>query len=1075
MVLQTAELPYITRVVPPKRRGFKIRRRHLLEVMKARVNRRVQIVSGPAGYGKTSLLVDLADEANFPVCWYSFAPEDSDPTILLRYCLQAIRNHIEDFGVDYVAHSLDSYQADWRIGLGLFINALQNEVPGRLIFVFDDVHWINGKAEMEQALSLLVQRAPNNIHFVLGSRAWPSLECLPKLAVDDEISSIDTGDLRFSDDETCELLGRLWDKDVALAEAIEVNSRTKGWPAAIMLTAKNGQATAVPYIEKSSDEGILFGYLSNEIFDKQPESLKYFLLRASILREFTTNQCSRLFNLEHAQTTIDQIKELGLFLDERVGNESVYAFHDLFRNFLENRYKTGNPAEHREMHNAAAEYFSELEDYESVIHHFVESGNCSEALDAIKAVAGSYYSQGRWQTLESLLNRLPKNALEGDQELLLLSGQLLIRTGNPTEALTCLDRLIGKAECDGRETMGNALVAKSTAYRRLGHLDLAASAAKQGLEVLLEIDCSPDLIAEAHKQLGDSYGTQGEFELAKEHFHAGLGLINKGNLRLHSLICNDLGVTYLELGELGQAAVHLEQAQAGLTKLGSQGPLADTLTNLALVYFHQGEFDLALDEIQRAIAIAQEADYPRVLTTGLMNRAMFQGAIGNYSDALSSAVQALDMSKELLDQRLVAESTNVLGDAYRKVGEVSKAEILLNQALIEAGNSGQRYIAATYNITLGKVYCQIGSYPQALESLGVAEEQLTELKSLRRLAEVTLYQAAAFYRSGKIKEALACLVRTKELCPEDSFDGFLLADSSELLDVLRFGMAKRVGWEGFASLVARISADHTSENFVQTVQDKTNLTLRLPDIRVCSFGGTRVWLDAHEITDGEWRSKKAKELFFYLLAKKRSVSNEEILEALWPDFSLELSSSAMKTNVYRLRQALFFDCIQVNDSGYCINPAVSVAFDVDDFRKCLKSAVASKLSREDRQQYLLQAVELHEGPFLGGYDSEWCDELRSDLEARYHAALMHLSSYQAAGGNFQQAVELLEKVIEADPYNEEAQYQCIQNYVNCEEPYIALQKLRKFAKLSVEELGCNLPPRFFECHKRITQLLPNQT
>lgn len=1042
--------------------------------MKARTNRRVQVVSGPAGYGKTSLLVDLVDEATFPVCWYSFAPEDSDPSIFLRYCLRSVRNQIEDFPVDYITHSPDSYQADWRVGLGLFINALESEISGRLIFVFDDVHWIQGKGELEQALSLLVERSPDNIHFVLGSRVWPSLECLPRLAADDEIRSIDTNELRFSEDETSELLGRLWDRDVTPVEATDVHRRTKGWPAAIVLSARNGQGAVAVDHDKSNDEGVLFGYLSNEIFDKQSESLKHFMLRTSILREFTTAQCSRLFGLDDSQATIDQIKELGLFLEEREGSNSVYAFHDLFRNFLENRYKAGNPEEHREMHNAAAAYFSELEDYESVIYHYNGSDHRAGALEATKSVAKSYYAQGKWQTLESVLNRLPPGSIEVDPELSLLSGQLLIRTGNPTEALRILEGLIKKVGPDGRETMGNALVAKSTAYRRLGHLDLAVDAAKQGLAILLETGCSPEYIAEANKQLGASYGTRGEYDLAKQHFHAGLELINKGNLQLHSLICNDLGVTYLELGELDQAAVYLEQARGGLMRLGSQATLADTLTNLALAYFHQGEFDLALDEIHEAIDLAQKADDPRVLTTGLMNRATFQGAIGNYADSLSSALQALEMANRLLDQRLVAEGTNVLGEAYRRLGETSKAENLLKQALIEAESSGQRYIAATYNISLGKVYCQIGSYPQALESLGIAEQQLTELKCLGYLAEVKLYQAAAFYRCGKTKEALACLIRTKELCPKDSFDGFLLADSSELLDVLRFGIAKRVGLEGFARLVARIGAENKPENVIQPFQRNDGLKLRLPDLRVCSLGSPKVWLDAHEVTDGEWRSKKAKELFFFLLAKKRSVSNEEIVEALWPDFSLHLSSSALKTNVYRLRQALFFDCIQVNDSGYCINPAVSAKFDVDDFRECLKLAVASKSSRECRQQYLSQAVELHKGPFLAGYDSEWCDDLRSDVEARYHAALMNLSSYQAAGGDFQQAIELLEKVIDSDPYNEEAQYQCIQNYVNCEEPFLALQKLRRFAKLSVEELGCNLPPRFSECRQRITQLLPNQ-
>jgi ATP/maltotriose-dependent transcriptional regulator MalT/two-component SAPR family response regulator len=1075
IVIQSGELPFNSRLVIPNRRGPRIRRPHLLEQMKAGVNRRVQVVCGPPGFGKTSLILDLAGEAGLPVCWYSLAPEDSDPAIFLHNCLQSIRCRLKGFGAGIVSEAQDSFPSERAKALGLLLSALQRQIKGRLIFVFDDVHRIHAKEELEQTLNSLVERASDNIHFVLGSRVRPTLKCLPKLAVDGDLTSINGKDLCFSTEETQELLGILWDRDVNQIEAQKVRNRTGGWPAVILLTAKNGPPTAHPDPGPSQndadagDEGLLYDYLSNEIFDKQPAPLKHFLMQVSTLKEFTAAQCSVLFGIENPRAAIEQIKDLGLFLEERVGCEAVYAFHELFRSFLGNRYRSECPVEHRASHYAAAVYFYEQEDYDSAIHHFIASVNYERAVGAIKMVAGSYYDQGKWQTLEALLDRLPRNVLEADPELILLRGQLLIRLGNPSEALTLLDRLTEKV--DSTEIKGNSLLAKSTAYRRLGHLELAINAAMRGLEILLTAGCSPDYIAEAHKQLGNSYWTRGEYVQAKHHLQTGLELINKGNLRLHSLICNDLGATYLELGELDQAAVYLEQARCGLTRLDSRSLLADTLTNLALVYFHQGEFGLALDEIQNVIAIAEETNYPRVLAAGLMNQAIFQRAIGDHSNSLGSAHRALKLSNELLDLRQIAESTNVLGEAYRKLGETSKAEIMLRQALIEAEESGQRYIAATYNISLGKLYYQIGSYAQALESLGNAEEQLTELNSLRELAQAKLYQAAAYYRCGDIKRTLTCLSQTGALCPRDGFDGFLLADRAELQEVLRFGLAKRVDWAGLETLVTRAKSDWSPPNLDPTVQVSANPRSGFPGLRVYSLGASKVWLDYHEVAEGEWRIKKAKELFYYLLTRKNPASNEEIIEALWPDDSLERSASSLKTTVYRVRKALFFDCIKADDAGYRINPAVSVEFDLEELRTCLKLAGAPEIDRDQRKQYLSKAVGLHAGPFLGGYDSEWCDELRSDVEAKYHAAMMNLAAYETADGNFRQAIELLEKVIASDPWDEEAQYQRIQNHIKCEDPFLALQQLRKFAKLSVEELGCNLAPRFLECHQQIQRMM----
>ena len=85
---------------------------------------------------------------------------------------------------------------------------------------------------------------------------------------------------------------------------------------------------------------------------------------------------------------------------------------------------------------------------------------------------------------------------------------------------------------------------------------------------------------------------------------------------------------------------------------------------------------------------------------------------------------------------------------------------------------------------------------------------------------------------------------------------------------------------------------------------------------------------------------------------------------------------------------------------------------------------------------------------------------------------MNLADYQAAKGNFLQSAELLEKVVQSDPYNEVAQYGLIENYLKANEPLLALQHFRKYAMICREELGVQLPQRFAHCHDRILSDLP---
>jgi DNA-binding SARP family transcriptional activator len=414
-----------------------------------------------------------------------------------------------------------------------------------------------------------------------------------------------------------------------------------------------------------------------------------------------------------------------------------------------------------------------------------------------------------------------------------------------------------------------------------------------------------------------------------------------------------------------------------------------------------------------------------------------------------------------------------MGSAYRKLGETSKAEVLLKQALLEAEQSGQKYAAAIYHISLGKLYCQQGSYPQALEHLKLADAQLSGLEAQRRIAEVRLYQAAIHYRTSKLKDAMEYLTQVADLVSEVGYDGFLLADGREVLDVLRFGAVKRVAGEAFARLVEKLAENPWREEASNVTSFGAGRhSSFFPALRVFGFGNPRIVLDVHEVADSEWRSRKAKELFFFLLCNRRNLSNEEIVESLWPDVSLDLSASALKTNVYRLRQALFYDCILMTDSSYFINPNIQIEFDKEGFLQHLRWAVGSDWDNKGREGYLLKAVELYQGPFLNGFYSKWCQDLREELELKYHSALMSLAGYYTSRKNYLQAVELLEKVVKEDPYNEEAQYQLIEGYLNVDEPFTALQQLRRYSRICLEELGDDLSRRFLVCHERILKAVP---
>ena len=68
-----------TKTVLPRRPAHHLTRSRLLKLFYSIIDYRIFLVIAPAGYGKTSALVDWAHEADLPICWYAVDELDRDP------------------------------------------------------------------------------------------------------------------------------------------------------------------------------------------------------------------------------------------------------------------------------------------------------------------------------------------------------------------------------------------------------------------------------------------------------------------------------------------------------------------------------------------------------------------------------------------------------------------------------------------------------------------------------------------------------------------------------------------------------------------------------------------------------------------------------------------------------------------------------------------------------------------------------------------------------------------------------------------------------------------------------------
>jgi two-component SAPR family response regulator len=163
-------------------------------------------------------------------------------------------------------------------------------------------------------------------------------------------------------------------------------------------------------------------------------------------------------------------------------------------------------------------------------------------------------------------------------------------------------------------------------------------------------------------------------------------------------------------------------------------------------------------------------------------------------------------------------------------------------------------------------------------------------------------------------------------------------------------------------------------------------------IQSFGFGHLRVEIAGREITDLEWRSEKSKEMFFFFLCNRRPLRKREIVAALWPDLPDEKTTSAFHSNMDRLRQALYSECIAKDSGRYILDPRGQFAFDVERFQQLVAEAEGLPKSSAEAISLMEKALALYNGPFAMDFYSEWAETLRWQLGEQHMNLLTTLAT-----------------------------------------------------------------------------------
>jgi len=272
----------------------------------------IVLVSAPAGFGKTVLILDWLAHRRGPVGWLSLDRSDNDPTRFYTHLAAAVEGTGVP-GADRVAALI----AGSGISGGPLPVALADALADMgtdTVIVLDDVHEVESAAVMAGLDSLI--HAPARPQLVLLTRVDPPLQT-GRLRVSGELLELRERDLRFTAAEAVELFDRLLPgaMDPSLVERLE--RRTEGWVAGLRLAAIAIQDTGDPAAVVESFTGshrFVVDYLLEEAVERQSPAVQQFLHDTSILRRFTAETCVAVTGGEDAAARLRDVEAGNLFL-----------------------------------------------------------------------------------------------------------------------------------------------------------------------------------------------------------------------------------------------------------------------------------------------------------------------------------------------------------------------------------------------------------------------------------------------------------------------------------------------------------------------------------------------------------------------------------------------------------------------------------------------------------------------------------------------------------------------------------------------------------------------------------------
>ncbi|MBN1837457.1 MAG: tetratricopeptide repeat protein [Spirochaetales bacterium] len=987
-----------------------LHRSRLLQLLCSRRDRKLILIHGKAGQGKSCLAADFVRSLDLNALWYRCRGDDPEGRRL--------------------------------------VSELNAALPGSdardLYVVLEDFHRACGTPPAARLIQKLIEESPPKTHWVLLSRGFPELSVV-RLRSQRQVLELDDRELAFTPDEIADLLEGSCPLAVESPMLRQLAEITDGWVTALVHLAEHlaprepeARAGELERFVRERRLATLDEYFASEVLGELEQEDARFLVRLSVFSSLSPGLVAHVLGAPAPGLFSERLVERYFLkpLDESLG---IRAFHPLFAAYLSGRFAALDPEQKHQVHARAAEYFRGQGHVEEAVHHLLAGGDHEAALKLFLPRAEELLGGNQLRELHELLDRFPEE-LRRSNSLLPYYEAITTNLVQPTLSRKTLREFLETFERRGDllrvATIFSVLLVNYVFYQGNREPVRELVAMVEGFlgteGTSLPEDRRATLFALVSLGRWWTEPSAGDpFEIALRAEETAFRLQNDELLILSHLV---LGRVYLDRGEFEKARGILEETDGLLERNPGYSHYR------ALLRFHLGDAFFYLGELPKALAQAETgvADAPAgfAFSTYLhLNRVLYL----LYRADIGEAEQILDQLRNApLGENLYVRYYSVyllqMLLAYRK-GHRERTAYYCRR-LLEPDNSGLLDSDFPYStLSLAEILLSLGDHRRS-ESLlrSLVERAPAESYPYPHATSLALLGILA-EREGRREEAKRCFVELGGLLERHGYRNLDIC-SPELLREAADGLRQAVSLSppgaslGTHGISDAPGADEPPEALwamrrLQSAATPISASKR-GILQLSTLGEFRVFVGETELPATVLsRQKKVMDLLKLLVVHRKSGIVKEVLyDLFWPGYLQKSSRDNLNTIIYRLRKALGeeHDFVLTDGPTLSLNRELC-RVDADEFLEAAEQAGKARQQGDGSAAVELyyRAKALYRGDFLE-QDLYYDDirDAREELRSHYLQLLFQMAVMSFEGGEHFQALVLAKELIYRDPLCEPA-------------------------------------------------------